>query len=799
MLYFLKKFVLIFICFLTLTTIVPWNTLETKAASTSWLEQELDGNEAFITETERVLSKNREDITLADLETIQELDIYGDASSIPDKISDYKNLNTLLALNGTISEIPTSITKLTKLTRINVDNNNFQEFPMILLQMPSLSSIEINRNKIKEIPSEITTLSPHLGSLDVRYNELITLPDNIFTTEWESKLSLLTTGNQLVSDIPADWLDNFNQADNMLEFYNNPPNDYHQKQDQLTYSGARIEVPLNTDLKTLTPDKTKLGLKSGRTLFEQHEFMYYDDGTSNNILTNGVATATGNGYITIKSTLSTNSNPFAKVRVPITVTPPVKGGDVTVQYKDTTGVVLADSITLSGNVGENYTTTAKTIAGYSLTTTPTNANGTFSTNPQTVTYTYKKDPIAQPVTVNYIDTDGKTIAPTETLSGNVGENYTTTAKTIDGYSLTTTPTNANGTFSTNPQTVTYTYKKDPIAQPVTVNYIDTDGKTIAPTETLSGNVGENYTTTAKTIDGYSLTTTPANANGTFSTNPQTVTYTYTKDPIAQPVTVNYIDTDGKTIAPSETLTGNISENYTTTAKTIDGYSLTTTPTNAKGTFSTEPQIINYIYAKNAETAQPITVNYRNSTGQKIAKSEVLTGNIGESYSTQPKTIAGYTLTTIPPNAKGTFTTNAQTVTYMYTPIAISALPVTVNYLDENGKEIADSVVLNGRVGEAYNTLAKEIDGYTLIKTPTNANGVFSAEAQSIDYIYRKNKPVVIVNPPIKNPIIKIDSSTNVIKEETSVLPKTGDSNPYNDFLAGILLLSSAMFLWKNHK
>lgn len=644
-----------------LTTIVPWNTLETKAASTSWLEQELDGNEAFIIETERVLSKNREDITLADLETIQELDIYGDASSIPDKISDYKNLHTLLALNGTISEIPTSITKLTKLTRINVDNNNFQEFPMILLQMPSLSSIEVNRNKIKEIPSEITTLSPHLGSLDVRYNELITLPDNIFTTEWESKLSLLTTGNQLVSDIPADWLDDFNQADNMLEFYNNPPNDYHQKQDQLTYTGARLEVPLNTDLKTLTPDKTKLGLKSGRTLFEQHEFMYYDDGTSNNILTNGVATATGNGYITIKSTLSTNSNPFAKVQVPITVTPPVKGGDVTVQYKDTTGAVLADSTTLFGNVGENYTTTAKT------------------------------------------------------------------------------------------------------------------------------------------IDGYSLTTTPANANGTFSTNPQTVTYTYTKDPIAQPVTVNYIDTDGKTIAPTETLSGNIGENYTTTAKTIQGYTLTTTPANAKGTFSTEAQIINYIYEKNPDLAQPITVDYRSSTGQKIAKSEVLTGNIGESYSTQPKTIDGYTLTTTPPNAKGTFTTNAQTVTYVYTPIAISALPVTVNYLDENGKEIADSVVLNGHVGEAYNTLAKEIDGYTLIKTPTNANGVFSAEAQSIDYLYRKNKPVVIVNPPIKNPVIKINSSTNVIKEETSVLPKTGDSNPYNDFLAGILLLSSAMFLWKKHK
>lgn len=661
MLYFLKKFVLIFICFLTLTTIVPWNTLETKAASTSWLEQELDGNEAFITETERVLSKNREDITLADLETIQELDIYGDASSIPDKISDYKNLNTLLALNGTISEIPTSITKLTKLTRINVDNNNFQEFPMILLQMPSLSSIEINRNKIKEIPSEITTLSPHLGSLDVRYNELITLPDNIFTTKWESKLSLLTTGNQLVSDIPADWLDNFNQADNMLEFYNNPPNDYHQKQDQLTYTGARLEVPLNTDLKTLTPDKTKLGLKSGRTLFEQHEFMYYDDGTSNNILTNGVATATGNGYITIKSTLSTNSNPFAKVRVPITVTPPVKGGDVTVQYKDTTGAVLADSTTLSGNVGENYTTTAKT---------------------------------------------------------------------IDGYSLTTTPTNANGTFSTNPQTVTYTYTKDPIAQPVTVNYIDTDGKTIAPTETLSGNIGENYTTTAKTIQGYTLTTTPA---------------------------------------------------------------------NAKGTFSTEAQIINYIYEKNPDLAQPITVNYMSSTGQKIAKSEVLTGQVGDPYSTQPKTIAGYTLTTEPRNAKGIFTTNPQTVTYMYTPIAISALPVTVNYLDENGKEIADSVVLTGNVGDSYDTLAKKIDGYTLIETPKNASGMFLAEAQSINYVYHKNEQIEIINPPIKKSTITVNSENNIIKETTAALPPTGDSGSDNALFVGILLLSSAMLLWKTRK
>lgn len=52
-------------------TVLPFQMLEAQAASTSWIEQELDGNEPFIAETEKILSKNRQDITLADLETIQ--------------------------------------------------------------------------------------------------------------------------------------------------------------------------------------------------------------------------------------------------------------------------------------------------------------------------------------------------------------------------------------------------------------------------------------------------------------------------------------------------------------------------------------------------------------------------------------------------------------------------------------------------------------------------------------------------------------------------------------------------------
>ncbi|MBC6298056.1 hypothetical protein HCJ45_13150, partial [Listeria sp. FSL L7-1517] len=437
----MKKISILLISFLMLISILPFNPQEVYAAS--WLEEELDGNEPFITATEKALGKNRADITLADLESIQKLLVFGSAS-IPNQISDYKNLTTLEARSGTITEVPDSIGELKKLETLNLNQNKLQEFPMITLQLPVLKNLYINTGNITEIPAEITTMSSHLISLDIRFQNLISLPSVIFTTSWtanaDKKLIISTSENQLVSNIPQNYLDDFNNKNNMLEFYNFPPEDFRQHQDQLVYKGEAIEVPLNTDFNLLTPDKANLGLKSNKALFAQHEFVYYDDGTSSDVLVDGVATNPGSGYITIKSSLSTNSNPFAKVKVPIIVTSPVKGADITVQYVDTDGNAIAVEDVLTGNVDDNYTSSPKTIAGYTLKTTPANANGLFSDQAQTVTYVYTKDPVAaEPVTVQYVDTDGNAITTEDVLTGNIGDNYTSSPKTIAGYTLKTTP------------------------------------------------------------------------------------------------------------------------------------------------------------------------------------------------------------------------------------------------------------------------------------------------------------------------------------------------------------------------
>ncbi|EAC5860550.1 class 1 internalin InlJ [Listeria monocytogenes] len=318
--------------------------------------------------------------------------------------------------------------------------------------------------------------------------------------------------------------------------------------------------------------------------------------------------STDNPAVTYTFT-SENGAIVGTVTTPFEAPQPIKGEDVTVHYLDDKGEKLAADEVLSGNLDDPYTSSAKDIPDYTLTTTPDNATGTFTTTSQSVTYVYTKNIVAaEPVTVNYVDDTGKTLAPSETLNGNVGDTYNATAKQIDGYTLSAEPTNATGQFTSSAQTVNYIYTKNPAPEKgvVEIHYVDENNKQLSYATEISGTVGDNYTTEPKTIDGYTLTTTPDNATGTFNTSSQTVTYVYTKNiEAAEPVTVNYVDANGKTLAPSETLNGTIGDTYNATAKQIDGYTLSAEPTNATGQFTNSAQTVNYIYTKNTNIDQPL--------------------------------------------------------------------------------------------------------------------------------------------------------------------------------------------------
>ncbi|KXS62129.1 internalin [Listeria monocytogenes] len=349
--------------------------------------------------------------------------------------------------------------------------------------------------------------------------------------------------------------------------------------------------------------------------------------------------STDNPAVTYTFT-SENGAIVGTVTTPFEAPQPIKGEDVTVHYLDDKGEKLADDEVLSGNLDDPYTSSAKDIPDYTLTTTPDNATGTFTTTSQSVTYVYTKNIVAaEPVTVNYVDDTGKTLAPSETLNGNVGDTYKATAKQIDGYTLSAEPTNTTGQFTSSAQTVNYIYTKNPAPEKgvVEIHYVDEDNKQLNSTTEISGTIGDNYTTEPKTIEGYTLTTTPGNATGTFTTGSQTVTYVYTKNiEAAEPITVNYVDANGKTLAPSETLNGNVGDTYKATAKQIDGYTLSAEPTNATGQFTSSAQTVNYIYTKNTNTDQPLpTKKPTNTTPTK--PSNLKTTEVKKASDTLPKT------------------------------------------------------------------------------------------------------------------------------------------------------------------
>ncbi|EAE1811616.1 class 1 internalin InlJ [Listeria monocytogenes] len=340
---------------------------------------------------------------------------------------------------------------------------------------------------------------------------------------------------------------------------------------------------------------------------------------------------------------------------------------------------------------------------------------------------------------------------------------------------------------------------------VTVHYLDDKGEKLADDEVLSGNLDDPYTSSTKDIPDYTLTTTPDNATGTFTTTSQSVTYVYTKNIVAaEPVTVNYVDDTGKTLAPSETLNGNVGDTYNTTAKQIEGYTLSTEPTNVTGQFTSSAQTVNYIYTKNpAPEKGVVEIHYVDENNKQLSSATEISGTVGDNYTTEPKTIDGYTLTTTPDNATGTFNTSSQTVTYVYTKNIEAAEPVTVNYVDDTGKTLAPSETLNGTIGDTYKATTKQIDGYTLSAEPTNATGQFTNSAQTVNYIYTKNtnidQPLPDKKPTNTTPTKPSNLKTTEVKKASDSLPKTGDSAPWKSALLGVFLSSTALVIWKKKK
>ena len=150
--------------------------------------------------------------------------------------------------------------------------------------------------------------------------------------------------------------------------------------------------------------------------------------------------------------------------------------------------------------------------------------------------------------------------------------------------------------------------------------------------------------------------------------------------------------------------------------------------------------------------------------------------------------------------------------------------LTEKFVDESGNSIADNVVSSGNVGDPYSTTQKDIAGYTFKEVQGTPTGSFTAQDQTVTYVYTKN-PVADgngtgdtgstqsgnpsatgkgqenpsfdqldnpsqLNNSTKNGIVNTSTSTESQSNNTSRLPRTGEDNNGNQTIsfAGILLV-----------
>ncbi len=402
--------------------------------------------------------------------------------------------------------------------------------------------------------------------------------------------------------------------------------------------------------------------------------------------------------------------------------------------------VLAPEVTIEGYEGQDYTTVEEEIPNYTLVATTDNTEGKMQRDEIVVIYYYAPNTT---VTVKYLEkdntpndnSDNKVLAPEEIINGYVGKDYTTQAQNVEGYTLVETTNNTEGTMTKEPIEVIYYYAQN---TKVIVKYLEkdetpednTDNQVLAEEITIEGYAGLNYETEQKDIENYTFVESTNNTEGTMTNDIIEVIYYYAQNTKA---TVQHIDRETGEILKEETQEGKVGDLFETQAEDFEGYVLVESPEEPNIIMDkTGEQVVKYYYAH--VSAGVIEKHIDDITGE-LLYSEGHEGNEGDLYNIPSREFEGYDLVTedkdgnsrLPENAEGEMKRDEVIeVKYYY----IKKAKVIVKYLEEDdtpedttdNQVLAEEEIIEGHENDNYETEAKEIEDYNLVKIPENATG-----------------------------------------------------------------------------
>nr|WP_232320880.1 MucBP domain-containing protein [Lactococcus carnosus] len=259
--------------------------------------------------------------------------------------------------------------------------------------------------------------------------------------------------------------------------------------------------------------------------------------------------------------------------------------------------------------------------------------------------------------------------------------------------------------------------------------------------------------------------------------------------------MNYVDEAGKQLLDPKTYEGVVGEriNLETYRINISGYSFKGFD-NAITEFTDKEHTVTLVYSKN-EVKTTLTINYVDEAGKQLLDPKTYEGVVGERINLEIYEIKidGYSFKKTT-NAITEFTDTEQTVTLVYSKNEVKA-SLTINYVDEAGKQLLDPKTYDGVVGERIDleTYRINISGYSFKGFENKITELTEVE-QTITLIYT----VVMADAPSDD---KRDEKRNKLPKEANadtskpkkgplklvkLLPKTGESRS-NGLTEGVFL------------
>lgn len=486
-----------------------------------------------------------------------------------------------------------------------------------------------------------------------------------------------------------------------------------------------------------------------------------------------------------------------------TTTPTTQKATIIVHHVKADGTKFGDDETFTREVGSTFDAQSRDTTGWmpeKMTQTITVHKGTNE-----VTFVYHQTKEGN-IKVNYVDEKGNSIADADNQSGYYGANVPVNAKDIDGYTLIGAKSQTVK-VSENGNTVTFKYKKNdttavtPTAEKanVTINAVDESGNPIPNFEvnTISDQtVGQSNEYSAPVVPGYTLV---GNAKQSIvvAKDGSTVTFTYKKnDTTPVTPTVEKADITGNAIPNFKAYSikdQEVGKDYKASAPVISGYTVVGTSEQtinvAKG-----GSVARFVYKKNDVPVTPtvdkanLTVNYVDESGTTIAKSNVLSREVGKTAYVTAMDIPGFTL-------KGNSTQginvgkDGSVITFTYSKNSVvkpsdDSTTIHVKYVDETGKEIHPEGEQSGTIDYTSRIDAIDIPNYKL-KDGEKAYQIYTAVKgdNTVTFVYTPvaaDKMATVTVNYVDNKGIKLaNSKVTKVEKGTTFSDVAKDIKNYN--------------------